>query len=102
MTGDQTLVYSLFTDQSSRDEVAKPMVSEFLTAHGVDPMRFPTGNNIDVRRHEDGSLWVHTWQVVPEGDEKFPLCESCPSCVKQERVVLPLAARVPIVVGVTV
>lgn len=91
MTG-QPIVYQLdSTDDISRDETKHAAVGEFLQAHGIDPMRFMENTPIYVRRHEDGSLWLHTWQAV----EGTPLCENCPACVKQERVEVPLTAAVP-------
>lgn len=63
---------------------------EFLYAHGIRVGHFIMGNSILVRQHEDDTLWVHTWQAV----EGRPMCEHCPGCMKQERVVVPLAAPV--------
>lgn len=95
------LVYTLFTDEAHRDEYARPMVVEFLKANGLDPMRAVVGNPVEVFRHDDGTLRLETWQTVEpgEGEERWPLCESCPSCVKQERVSVLLAAPVPDVIG---
>lgn len=85
-------IYLLQADQAMYDDVAKrAAVIEFLVAHGIDEERFLIGNAIHVRRLDDGELWVDTWQAVAG----YPLCEHCPACVKQERVVVRLAAAVP-------
>lgn len=89
---DQPHIYQLYaTDEVYRDEEKRAVVNEFIQAHGIDPNRFMIGNPIDVRRHDDGEVWMHTWQAV----EGMPLRESCPACVKQERVEVPLASEVP-------
>jgi hypothetical protein len=93
---DKTLVYQLdVVDSADRDEIARPMLTAFLKAHGIDPKLFLIGNSISVYRHEDGSFWLETWKAF----DGYPLCETCPSCVRQEKVVAVLAAPVPAVIG---
>lgn len=87
-------IYLLDADDTLfRDETARGLVVDFLNAHGIDPNRFVVGTKIEVRRHDDGGLWVHT-RVAPEG---MPVCESCESCVKTRPVVMPLSGPLPAV-----
>lgn len=91
-----TLVYQLDTsDDTWRDDLARTMVNDFVTAHGIDPKLFMIGTSLLVYRRADGTFWLHTWQALPD----HPLCETCPSCIRQEPVVVPLAAPVPAVAG---
>lgn len=88
-------LYQLDADQAVYDDPAKrAAIGEFLGAHGIDPGRFIIGNPIYVRRRDDGELWVDTWQSV-KVDGSLVGCESCPHCVKQERVKTRLVAGVP-------
>ncbi|MGK5677510.1 hypothetical protein [Actinoplanes sp. URMC 104] len=75
------------------------LIGDFLELHGITPTtRFINGNTLEVRVRCDGTLMLHTWRaVVDTGD--LVMCESCPGCVKQERVIVPLAAPVPDVPG---
>jgi hypothetical protein len=64
----------------------------FLRAHGINTKRFITGTGVYVRRHEDGTLWLHTW----EADDPIVACPNCPGpCVVQHRVETPLVAAPP-------
>lgn len=87
-----TVVYQLSTNLAMcRDEAKRELVSAFLTAHGIDPMRFIVGTALYVRRHEDGTLWLHTWQAR----EGLPPCEHCEFCLKSDPVVVPLTEPAP-------
>jgi hypothetical protein len=89
-------VYQLDTGRPERDVLRSPEWQQqflnFLYAHGIRKMHFIMGTSISVRQHEDDTLWVHTWQAV----EGRPMCENCGNrgCIKQEEVVVPLAAPV--------
>ena len=65
---------------------------KFLRAHGIDTKRFIVGTTVYVRRHEDGTLWLHTWQA----DDPLTPCPHCPGpCVIQSRVETPLVCPPP-------
>jgi hypothetical protein len=86
------VVYQLTTNTlMCRDEAKQQLVNVFLAAHGIDPMRFIVGTALYVRRHEDDTLWLHTWQAL----EGLPLCEHCEACVKSEPVNVPLVTPAP-------
>jgi hypothetical protein len=102
MTGEKlSRVFDLNADDTTfRDEVAKAMVADFVTALGLDVKRFLVGAPLTVFRSEDGSFLVRTWLAVNgEDGDTFPLCENCPGCIKQEQVDVPLTARVPAITG---
>ena len=85
---------ALHHDSLSQANVAR--FGRFLEANGLDPQAFMLGNEVTVRVRSDGSLWLDTWVAVrSDGDDPYPLCENCPHCVKQKRVVVPLVAQVP-------
>lgn len=90
---NQPVVYQLDThDRHNRDEQQQEQVTNFLRAHGIDPLRFMVGTSLYVRRHEDGTLWLHTWQAL----EGHPLCPHCEGCIKSEPVVVPLVEQPPL------
>ncbi len=93
------LVYELHTtEEMHRAESSRVKLSDFLQRQGLDPNLAIVGNSIQVREHADGSMWLHTWQAFPG----WPLCEHCPTCVKQERVAVPLNQDVALPEGVAV
>ncbi|MER7169151.1 hypothetical protein ABT336_24205 [Micromonospora sp. NPDC000207] len=75
-----------------RGSVAEDALLGFIAAHGIAPKTVVIGNEVSVRVRCDGSLWLHVWRAV---SEEFPLCPHCPSCLKQEPLVVPLVAQVP-------
>lgn len=85
-------------DDMKDDKAAVAVCGKFLRAHGIEPAAWLIGNELVVRIRCDGSRWLSTWRAV--GNESLTtLCENCPSCVKQERMDVPLAAPVPMLPG---
>lgn len=71
-------------------------MKDFLAAHGVPPKLFMVGTKVTVRRNaDDGTLWLSTWRAIPSEDGHLTKCETCPACVRQEKVEVPLARPVP-------
>lgn len=91
------MVYDLWTtDGQNRDNDTQAALIDFLGAHGINAAGFPIGNRLTVHRRDDGTLWLHTWRAVGNDLRTAPVCESCPSCIAQEQVVVPLAAVPPL------
>lgn len=98
MTGD-VVVHIDTHDFFERPEHEREELKAFLAAHGIPSNRFMVGDNrIYVRIGSDGGLWLDTWRAVEDADGEKILCEHCPACVRQERVKVPLAMAVPLVV----
>lgn len=80
-------------------EPEQQLMTDFLKAHGIDPMAFLEGNSLRVVARGNGTLWLDTWRAVGNDARTAPACPHCPGCVKRERVVTQLAGPVPLVGG---
>lgn len=88
--------YTVRSGQALTEQERK-LVTDFLRAHGISEMVFFEGSSLYVRAHEDGSLWLHTWRGIGNDIRSVDNCPYCPQCIKQEPVVVPLVAPVPMV-----
>lgn len=71
-------------------------VEKFLEDHGVNPLAFMLDSRILVEQCADGTLWFETWRCAGNvSAREAPSCESCPSCVKRERVSTLLVSTPP-------
>lgn len=98
----QNVVYQWdFRPNAYRDASAEEqrLLADFLRAHDIEPMAFVEGNSLCVVVRADGSQWLSTWRAVGNNIMEAPVCPHCPTCVKQERVEVPLTAAPPIVRG---
>lgn len=79
------------------DPTSRAAISTFLEAHGVNPLALMIDVQIKVRRKPDGSFYLDLWRAVGNVNaEHAPYSEQCFKCVRQERVVYPLRAPVPV------
>lgn len=78
------------------DPTSRAAISTFLEAHGVNPLALMIDVQIKVRRKPDGSFYLDLWRAVGNVNaEHAPYSEQCFKCIRQERVVYPLQAPVP-------
>lgn len=97
---DKTRVYEVAVDGATfRDPAVEAVIAPFLEAHGINSKLFMQGTPITVFRLPDGTFELETWTALPH----HPFCDTCPpGCIRRERVVVPLAAPVPVVAGAQV
>ena len=99
--GKIAYILSLY-EYGIRPEEERDEVESWLRSLGVDPRDVSISDrsaSLTVWSHFDESLELDIWLVERDKGGRALTCPTCPSCVRQKRVKVPVTEPVPSVFG---